>query len=102
WPGDLDQLAERRMIRVLVPYSRTLYYTDRGRERGLTADLVRELEQYLNRKLKTGKRPITVYLAPTTRDKLLTNVAAGLGDIAGGNLTITPARQEIVDFAVHR
>jgi membrane-bound lytic murein transglycosylase MltF len=101
WTGDLDRLAERRMIRVLVPYSRTLYYTDRGRERGLTADLVREFEQYLNRKLKTGKRPITVYLVPTTRDKLFTHVAEGLGDIAGGNLTLTAARQEIVDFAVH-
>src|SRR5689334_18946145 len=91
WKGDLDQLAERRMIRVLVPYSRTLYFTDKGRERGLTADLVREFERYLNKTLHTGKRPITLYLAPTTRDKLLSSVAEGLGDIAGGNLTLTAA-----------
>ena len=32
----------RRQIRVLVPYSRTLYYNDRGRERGVTADHVRD------------------------------------------------------------
>ena len=46
-------MIERRMVRVLVPYSRTLYYTDKGRERGITADAVREFEQYLNRKYKT-------------------------------------------------
>ena len=98
WTGDLDKLLERRMIRVLVPYSRTLYYTDKGRERGLTADYVRELEMYLNQKYKTGKRPVTIYLVPTTRDKLLSFVADGLGDIAAGNLTATPERQRFVDF----
>ena len=35
--GDFDSMIERRLIRVLVPYSRTLYYNDKGRERGITA-----------------------------------------------------------------
>jgi membrane-bound lytic murein transglycosylase MltF len=100
WTGDLDKLLQRRMIRVLAPYSRTLYFIDRGRERGITADLVREFEQYLNQKHKTGKRPITVYLVPTTRDKLLQNVADGLGDLAVGNLTVTAERARQVDFVV--
>jgi hypothetical protein len=30
WTGDLDGMIERRMIRVLVPYSKTLYFSDRG------------------------------------------------------------------------
>ena len=100
WTGDLEQLIARRMVRVLVPYSRTLYFNDRGRERGLTADAVREFEAYLNKKYKTGNRPVTVYLMPTTRDRLLQEVAAGLGDIAAGNLTVTPTREQIVDFAL--
>jgi membrane-bound lytic murein transglycosylase MltF len=101
WKGDLDGMIERRMIRVLVPYSRTLYYNDKGRERGVTADLVREFEQHLNRKhaKQLGKRPITVYMIPTTRDELLKDVAEGVGDIAAGNLTITEARLKAVDFA---
>ena len=37
WTGDFDKLVERRMIRVLVPYSRTLYFIDKGAQRGLTA-----------------------------------------------------------------
>jgi membrane-bound lytic murein transglycosylase MltF len=91
-------MVARRMIRVLVPYSRTLYYTDKGRERGLTAELVRDFEQYVNQKYKTGKRPVTFYLIPTTRDKLLPELAAGLGDVAAGNLTATDERLKLVDF----
>ncbi len=30
WKGDFDQMLEWRMIRVLMPYSRTLYYVDKG------------------------------------------------------------------------
>ena len=100
WKGDFDGMIARRHIRVLVPYSRTLYYNDKGRERGFTADHVRDFEQYINKKYAKalGKRPITVYMIPTTRDELLKDVADGLGDIAAGNLTVTDARRQIVDF----
>ena len=100
WFGDFDKLLERRMIRVLVPYSRSLFYVDRGRERGLTAELVRDFEQYVNRSYRKGKRPVTVYLIPTTRDRLLPDIEAGLGDIAAGNLTATPERLQHVDFVL--
>ena len=100
WKGDFDKMVERRMVRVVVPYSRTLYFNDKGRERGVTADHVRDFEQFINRKYaKTlGKRPITVYMIPTTRDELLEDVANGEGDIAAGNLTVTDERRRIVDF----
>src|SRR5262245_57407035 len=100
WKGDFDQMLERRMIRVLVPYSRTLFYVDKGHQRGVTADHVRDFERYLNKKYakQLRKRPLTVYLIPTTRDKLLSGVVEGLGDIAAGNLTATDERRKIVDF----
>ncbi|HKA61153.1 MAG TPA: transporter substrate-binding domain-containing protein [Methylomirabilota bacterium] len=98
WKGDFDRLLERRMIRVMVPFSRTLYFNDRGRERGLTGEFVRDFEQYVNRKYKTGNRPLTVYIVPTTRDRLLSNLEAGRGDLAAGNLTITEERLKLVDF----
>lgn len=99
--GDFDQMLERRVIRVLVPFSRSLYYIDQGHERGLTAELVRDFERWINKtyKQRLGKRPLTVILIPTTRDKLLSGVAGGLGDIAAGNITVTAARNKIVDFA---
>ena len=57
---DFDRMLERRGVRVLVPYSRTLFFNDRGAQRGLTADILREFERWLNEKYKTGSRPITV------------------------------------------
>jgi membrane-bound lytic murein transglycosylase MltF len=98
WTGDFDKMVSRRMIRVLVPYSRTLYFNDKGRERGLIAELVRDFERYINQKHKTQRRPITIYMIPTTRDKLISGVAEGLGDIAAGNLTVTEDRLKLVDF----
>ncbi len=93
WTGDFDAIFERRMLRVLIPYSRTLFFIDKGQERGITAELARDLERYINQKHKQrlGKRPLTVHLIPTTRDKLFSELREGRGDIAAGNLTVTGA-----------
>jgi len=98
--GDFDMMFERRIIRVLVPYSRTLFFLDKGMERGITADAVREFEIYLNKKYKKKlkKRPISVLIIATPRDQLFSDVVQGLGDIAAGNLTVTEKRLEQVDF----
>ncbi len=93
-------MLERRVIRVFAPFSRSLYFSDKGRERGLAAELIRDFEHYVNIKYakELGKRPLTIYIGPATRDKLLPDVAEGLADIAIGNLTVTDERQKLVDF----
>jgi len=100
WMGDFDKMLERRMIRIYAPYSRSLYFNDRGRERGLAVELVRDWERYLNEKYAKvlGRRPLTIYIAPATRDKLLGYLPQGLADVAIGNLTVTHERLEEVDF----
>ena len=100
WTGDFDKMLERRMIRVYSPFSRSLYFNDKGRERGIAVELARDWERYLNVKYakQLGKRPLTVYVAPATRDKLLPYLDVGLGDVAIGNLTITDERLKLVDF----
>ena len=100
WTGDFDKLLERRMIRVYAPFSRSLYFSDKGRERGLAVELVRDWERYLNLKhaKQLGNRPLTIYTAPATRDKLLAYVSDGLADVAIGNLTVTDERLKTVDF----
>ncbi len=102
WTGDFDGMLERRLLRVLVPFSRSLYYNEKGRERGLIGETVRDFERYINKKYRKrlARRPITVMMIPTTRDQLLPELLAGLGDIAAGNLTATPERLAKVDFAV--
>ena len=99
WTGDFDGMMERRMVRVLVPYSRSLYFNDKGAQRGLLADSLKEFEVFLNKKYKLKNRPITVVALPSTRANLLHGVTQGEGDLAAGNLTITAERSAVVDFS---
>ena len=98
WTGDLDKMLKRRLVRILVPYSKTLYFLDHGRERGVVHDTGREFEKRLNHKHGNKALPIRVIFIPTAREHLLQDLVDGYGDIAAGNLTVTPARQELVDF----
>src|SRR5262245_43974881 len=100
WKGDFDAMLERRMIRVDAPFSRSLYHNDKGRERGLAVELVRDWERYINVKYvkQLGKRPLTIYISPATRDKLLPDLNDGLADVSIGNLTVTEERLKTVDF----
>ena len=99
WTGDFDGMLEHRAVRVLVPYSRTLYFNDKGAQRGLVADAMKDFEVYLNRKYRIKNRPITVVALPTTREDLIPGLLDGRGDLAIGNLTITPERAKRVDFS---
>ena len=38
WTGDLDGMVERRLIRVITVYSKTLYFVDGGTPRGTAYD----------------------------------------------------------------
>lgn len=99
WTGDFDKMAERNLIRILVPYSKTFYFLDRGHQRGLTYEAIKEFEKYLNHQLEKKTLKIRVVVIPTKRDRLLPDLLEGLGDIAAANLTITPERQKLVDFS---
>jgi membrane-bound lytic murein transglycosylase MltF len=98
WKGDFDAMMRRRVMRVLVVNNRTLYFIDRGQQRGIVYEAFREFENEVNRKLKKGQRPLHVVFVPVPRDELLSRVAKGLGDVAAGGLTITPERRKLVDF----
>jgi membrane-bound lytic murein transglycosylase MltF len=104
WRGDFDAMLARHIIRILAPYSRTLYFNDRGHERGLTAEFARDFERYINKKFadRLGGRPLTIVLIPTTRDRLLPRLSDGGGDIAAGNLTVTEERLKEADFVTAR
>jgi len=101
WTGDLDGMMKRRIVRVLTPYSKTLYFVDLGgQQRGMSYDFMRAFESYLNRKYKLHNRSVHIVMIPVARDELLPALLAGRGDIAAANLTITPQRQALVDFTI--
>lgn len=99
WVGDFDGMAERREIRALVVYSKTFYFLDQGRQRGASYELLKQFEKFINKKLKTKTLKLRVLFIPVGRDQLIPWLIDGLGDIAVANLTITPQRQNHVDFS---
>jgi membrane-bound lytic murein transglycosylase MltF len=103
WTGDLDGMIKRRVIRVLTVYSKTHYFLDKGTQRGATYDAFLLFEEDLNKKLAKEKKQkhlkVRVMFIPVARGDLLQALAAGKGDIAAANLTITVERQKLVDFA---
>jgi membrane-bound lytic murein transglycosylase MltF len=98
WTGDLDGMAKRRVIRMLVPYSKSFYFLDGANQRGITYEFSRAFEEQLNKKLKTKALRVEVAIIPTPFDRLISGVAEGYGDIAAGNITITEGRLALVDF----
>ncbi len=98
WTGDLDGMIQRRQIRILVPYSKTFYFVDRGTQRGLAYDIGHLFEDDLNRKLHNQHIRVHIVFVPVARDKFIPYLLEGRGDIAMANLTITPERLQQVDF----
>ncbi len=99
WTGDLDAMKKRRQIRLLVPYSKTFYAVDRGgKQFGITYDVGHAFEEWLNKREKTKSLKISVVFIPVARDRLLSGLVDGLGDIAAGNITVTEQRSALVQF----
>lgn len=100
WTGDLAEMETQRMIRVLTVYGLGRYYLDGGRERGLTYDLFKAFEAYINERLGKPHVLLHVVFIPVARDELLPGLIENRGDIAAAGLTITPEREAVIDFTI--
>ena len=99
WRGGIEEIRERKLIRVLVGYSQTHFFLDGLTPRGITADSLREFEKFLQRELKLKKGTLTLLPIPVARDQMINLLAEGVGELAIGNLTVTNERLQQVDFS---
>jgi membrane-bound lytic murein transglycosylase MltF len=101
WTGDLDGMLKRRQIRVAVAYSKTQYYVVQGQQTGVSYEILKAFEAYLNRRYPHQQKHLGVHVVfrPTPRDKLLSRLTDGTADLAVAGLTVTPERQKLVDFS---
>lgn len=101
WTGDLDGMIERRRIRVLVPYSQSVYYIDGPNRRGIAYESMVHFEEALNRQLgnKMKGHHTRIVFIPVTRDKLIPALLEGYGDLIPANIMVTDQRRELVDFS---
>ena len=97
--GDFDAMLDRRLIRLVVPYSPTLFFEDKGTIYGTAANGAQLFEGWINKTFALGARPLTVPLTPVSREKLFDTLLAGDGDIAAGDITITDELRKKVAFS---
>jgi membrane-bound lytic murein transglycosylase MltF len=97
--SDLPAIQKNRFIRVLVAYSKTNYFVDLGHARGFEYEMLKNYEKYLNKDIKDTINKMQMVFIPTPFSELLDMLNKGLGDIAAAGLTITPERQDQVQFS---
>ena len=96
---DLDGMLERRTIRALVVRSMTFYFLDGAEQRGLSYDMLKAFEKFVNQQREGNALKVNIVFIPVNRDQLIPALRQGYGDIAVANLTITPSRSQFVDFS---
>ncbi|GFE85176.1 hypothetical protein GCM10011488_01300 [Steroidobacter agaridevorans] len=97
WKGDLSEMRERRLIRVLVPNNRTLFFYDGPQPRGLAYECMTELVNTLRPGKSTNARVHALFL-PSSRDRFIPDIVKGYGDVEIAGLTVTASRETQVDF----
>jgi membrane-bound lytic murein transglycosylase MltF len=97
--ADFDEMVKRRSIRVGVTFNRTHYFVDKGEERGLTAESLKQFETDLNQDLKTGNLKVHVVIVPMSRDQLYPALASGKIDMVAAMVTVTPEREKLAAFS---
>jgi membrane-bound lytic murein transglycosylase MltF len=97
WSGDLDGITRRGFLRILTVHNPLFFSFDGVKQKGMVADLSKMFEDHLAEEIGRVRSP-TVIVIPVGRDELIPGLIDGRGDIVMGNLTITPARQKLIDF----
>ncbi|UCE82552.1 MAG: transporter substrate-binding domain-containing protein [Deltaproteobacteria bacterium] len=100
YKDDLDGLMAKRYIRVLTTLNKTNYFLHKGKPFGYEYALLREYEKFLNKGGKSRGLRVVVEFIPVSRDRLISGLIEGYGDIAAAGLTITEERLKQVDFTI--
>ena len=97
--GDLNEIRERRLLRVLVAFGRTNFFFDKGMPRGFEYDLLMEYEKELNEGISSPEQKTKLVFIPVPFDQIFSRLLAGEGDIAAAGLTVTEERSAKVSFS---
>lgn len=100
WTGDLEELVERRTIRLLTVHSPGRFYLEEGRGRGIVAEMAARYEKFVNEQLGRNHIKVYVVVIPVARDQLIPALLEGRGDLVSAGLTITEERLKQVDFSI--
>jgi len=98
--GDLDEMRENGVIRVLTTFNKTNFFIAGGQMGGFEYELLRAYEKYVNKNVSRREIKTKFLFIPVAKDQLIPMLVEGKGDIAAAGLTITPERQRQVAFSI--
>jgi membrane-bound lytic murein transglycosylase MltF len=81
--GDLEGMKKRRVIRVLVVPSHSVFFYDRGIPHGISYEAFDEFQRFANQKLRTGNLKVNVPFIPVRLEQLERAQLEGVGDVVG-------------------
>jgi len=93
-------MIKRRNIRALVMINPIGFFYDKGKPMGAIYEAIRELQTYVNGKLKTENLKVQVSFIPVRPDQAEAALTNGIGDLIANAVVITPERQERVAFTI--
>lgn len=96
WLGDLDDILKREQLRVLIPFSRTFFFQANGQEMGLSTEILKLYEQFLNDQVVLGDKKMEFIFLPTPQERLIEELLAGKGDIAVADMQLPPGQEKSV------
>ncbi|MFC1664491.1 transglycosylase SLT domain-containing protein [Pseudomonadota bacterium] len=96
--GDLASIKKRKVLRALVTYSRTDFFTVQGEPKGLVYDYMTHYEKFLNKGIKREENKTKVLFLPVPFNQLIPALLEGRGDVAAAILTVTPKRKQFMEF----
>jgi len=100
YTDDLEGLRKRGYIRVLTSFNKTNFFLQGSRPFGYEYTLLRGYEEYLNQNQEPTDLKVYLEYIPVSRDRLIPLLESGYGDIAAAGLTVTPRREQRVDFTI--
>jgi membrane-bound lytic murein transglycosylase MltF len=101
YTADLDEIIERRYLRVLTSNNSFDYFIHEGRHAGYQYEMVRAFTKHLNQKYSKGRHQLKIQfeILPIESDQLVSQLLAGRGDLIASRMTVTPERRHQVLFS---
>jgi membrane-bound lytic murein transglycosylase MltF len=111
WFGDLDGILKRGQLRVLIPFSQTFFFQKNGQNLGLSTEIFKLYERFLNDQVMLDDKKMEIVFLPTPHERLLEELLEGKGDVIAADIPlhlvqeqqvklISPATLEIQEILV--
>ncbi|HBA86136.1 MAG TPA: hypothetical protein DCZ95_18800 [Verrucomicrobia bacterium] len=95
---DWDRIKKTGVLRVLVAYSQSNFFIDKGEHRGFEYELLKGFPEFIQKTKKGGPGEFVLLFVPVPFEELLPALLEGKGDVAAAGLTITPVRLQKIAF----